>query len=68
MSKQSERTLIAARKFAGNLILPALILLAAHLYVLNAQDIMRFAVIGEYGKGDKHESDEANLVTSWEPD
>ena len=68
MSKQSERTLIAARKFAGNLILPALILLAAHLYVLNAQEIMRFAVIGDYGSGDNNERDVANLVKSWDPD
>ena len=35
---------------------------------LSAQEIMRFAVIGDYGSGDGNEADVANLVKSWNPD
>ena len=35
---------------------------------LRAQEIMRFAVIGDFGSGDRNEEDVANLVKSWNPD
>ena len=35
---------------------------------LHAQEIARFAVIGDYGSGDRNEEDVANLVKSWNPE
>lgn len=68
MNKQCRQYLADVRKLAVYLSSLALILLTAQLYVLNAQEIMRFAVIGDFGDGSNNERDVANLVKSWNPD
>ena len=35
---------------------------------VRSQEVMRFAVIGDFGSGDRNEESVANLVKSWNPD
>lgn len=57
-----------ARLLAGMLLIPAFIFAVAVFRPVAAQEIMRFAVIGDFGSGDRNEEDVANLVKSWNPD
>src|SRR6476661_7370829 len=49
-------------------ILAILICLPQFQIISGQSSTVRFAVIGDYGSGDDHEQDVANLVQSWNPD
>ncbi|MCU1288828.1 MAG: hypothetical protein JWN60_1057 [Acidobacteria bacterium] len=58
-----------ARRIERNFKTFAIILLFAQALLLNAQaQTIKFAVIGDFGSGDEHEREVADLVKSWNPD
>ena len=66
MNNRSQQVRPGARSTAARLllILTALTLWSA---TLNAQEIMRFAIVGDYGSGDRNEENVANLIKGWNP-
>jgi hypothetical protein len=54
----------------GDRLFPIYFLIAVIVMTASAssQEIMRFAVIGDYGSGDRNQENVANLVKSWNPD
>ena len=63
-----ERSIYISRRLAEVLLISAFLFGAAAVQAVAAQEIMRFAVIGDYGSGDRNEEDVANLVKSWGPE
>lgn len=51
----------------GGRVTAILVALALFASAVSAQEIMRFAVVGDYGSGDRNEEDVANLIKGWNP-
>ena len=63
------RSIASARIPTAVLSLLALLVFLPHFVLVNGQSsTIRFAVIGDFGSGDDHESDVAVLVKSWNPE
>lgn len=54
--------------FPAAFIFAVLLTLTFGVPGVSAQEIMRFAILGDYGSDDANEEDVANLIKSWNPD